>query len=44
MLGKIEKISMEVHDDINEHRHGELVEFLNAHGFCAVFSRVICML
>lgn len=33
MLLKIEKISMEYHDVINQHRHGELVEFLTAHNF-----------
>ena len=37
LLSRIKKIAMETHDDVNEHRHGELVEFLRAHGFFVTY-------
>ncbi len=37
IIAKIKKISMETHDDVNEHRHGELVEFLKKHNFFVTY-------
>lgn len=37
-LSKIEKIAMEVHDDVTEHKHDEIINFLRKHNFKVAFN------